>query len=426
MPFLVIASGGLVALAVAVLITPIIKRVAWKKRCLDRPDTDRKQHDRPTPTLGGLAIVAGTLAGGAYLLAMEEIFALSDHAPSLGLWAGALVVLGAGVYDDLRVLNPKAKFTLQVVAAYILLHAGYRIDVAGFPGLGDDPYQLALFSLPLTIVWIVGVINAVNLLDGLDGLAGGMATVALASFAAIFGLQGDAGAVAGLLVIIGAVLGFLMYNFNPATIFMGDSGSLFLGYMLAAYSLDLTAGASGSLLTFLIPVIVLGVPITDTTVAIVRRLVSGKGIFGPDGDHVHHRLRALFSHRGAVFILYGVALWFGVAAFLMASLPAYIGYGIFAVAVITTGIGLWGVGYLRTQALARSLRYRYIKQERQRRRTAEVDGKEPAHTRLTYSIDEVNAPGGDGGLRAEPEHSELEVRKQKSSSSSAPAGDPRA
>jgi len=412
MLFLILVSGALVALMVAGLITPFIEKVARRKQCLDRPDHNRKEHDRPTPTLGGIAIVAGTVVGGAYLLGIQDLVAVSVDSPSVGLWMGALVVLGAGMYDDLWRLNFKAKFILQVIAAYILLHAGYRIDLTGFPGLGNDPFQLALYSIPLTVVWVVGVINAVNLLDGLDGLAGGVAVFACAGFAAIFGLQGDVGAMASMIVMIGAVVGFLMYNFNPATIFMGDSGSLFLGYMLAAYSLDLTMHASSSFLTLLVPLVALGVPITDTTVAIVRRFVSGKAIFGPDGDHIHHRLRRLFSHRGAVLTLYGAALWFGLAAFLMAALPAYVGYGIFGVAVVTTGVGLWGLGYLRAEEVARSLQYRYVRQ--QRRRAAAVNEAEEIHPGFQHSVQELDVPGGDGGPQASAEHSEPGMARTKS------------
>lgn len=373
MASLILASGALVALLVAGLLTPIIAHLARDWQCLDRPDGNRKSHSSPTPTLGGIAIVVGTVIGGGYLVGLQGVFDVPIDIPSLGVWSGALIVIGAGVFDDLKGIDPKAKFLLQVIAAYILLHAGYRVDLTGLSFVGDDPYQLALISMPITIVWVVGVINAVNLLDGLDGLAAGISVITFASFAAIFGLQGDLGTLAIALIIIGSIAGFLVHNFNPASIFMGDSGSLFLGYMLAVYSLDLSAHADPTM-ALLIPVVALGMPITDTTVAIARRFVSGKAIFAPDRDHIHHRLREVFSHRGSVLLLYFAALWFGVAAYLMAAFPAYLGYGVFGMVILTTGVGLRVLGYLQVREVARGLRYRFIKHRR--RQAAGTDGQE--------------------------------------------------
>lgn len=404
---LVLLSGAFVSLIAAALVTPLIIRWAWNRQCLDRPDVERKKHRFPTPTMGGVAIVAGIVVGGLFLLGVSLTAGLSaDIVPPLGLWIGALIIVAAGVCDDIRGLDPKAKFTCQLVAAYLLLQAGYSVDLTGFSFLGDDPYQLALYSIPLTMVWIVGVINAVNLLDGLDGLASGVVMIAFAGLAVLFGMQGDLGAVAVALLVIGAVAGFLIFNFNPASVFMGDSGSLFLGYMLAAYSLDLTAH-SDPVIALLIPVVLLGLPIIDTTVAIVRRFVSGKAIFAPDHDHIHHRLRQVFSHRGTVMLLYAAATWFAVAAFLMAALPAYWGYGLLGVALVTSAIGLRMLGYLRTHAVVRGLRYRYL--TRQRQQVAEAETTEEAHTPAVESLrplkhTEHTDTGYNHGDHGAPEH----------------------
>lgn len=378
---LLLVSGAFVSLAFALLVTPFVIRYAWSRQCLDRPDAKRKRHRLPTPTLGGVAIVLGSLAGGLYLAGLQLAVDLPIESPPLGVWVGACIILGVGLFDDLRGLNPKAKFTLQLLVAYLLLHAGYSIDLSGFSFLGDDPYRLALFSIPLTVVWIVGIINAVNLLDGLDGLASGVAMIAFAGLAAIFGMQGDVGTMTIGLLMIGALGGFLVYNFNPASIFMGDSGSLFLGYVLAAYSLDLTAHADPTV-ALLIPVVLLGIPILDTTVAIARRFLSGKAIFAPDHDHIHHRMRQVFSHRGTVALLYCTALWFAVAAFLMASHPAYLGYGIFGVTLITSALGLHLLGYLRTRAVVRGWRYRRLMSQRQ----------QAAEVATAAEVDEAQVP----------------------------------
>jgi UDP-GlcNAc:undecaprenyl-phosphate GlcNAc-1-phosphate transferase len=362
---LVLILVALVALAVTGLTVPYLIKYAWKRQHIDRPDGERKKHGRPTPTLGGLAIVAGVIAGMGTLAVAGYWGTFWSAIPSVGVWSGAALMIGVGIYDDTRETNHKVKFVFQLLAGYILLHAGYRIDLSGYAFIGGDPYTEALYSIPLTLLWVVGVINAVNLMDGLDGLAAGISLIGFFSMAAIMAGQGLAGGLMVAVIMMGALAGFLIHNYHPAIIFMGDSGSLFLGFMLAAGSLELQAYAD-STMALLVPVVLLGVPIIDTAVTILRRFLSGASIFYPDHDHVHHRLREAFSHERAVLILYGVALWFGTAAFLMASLPAPWPYVVFGVVVVTTGVGLHLVGYLQARAILRAARLRYIKTQRQR------------------------------------------------------------
>lgn len=372
MDLLTLSTGFVLAFLAAAVITRIIIRYAHGHGCLDTPDTVRKLHEQPTPTLGGVAIVCGVAVGVGAILAASSVRGVPIGMPALGFWAGAALVVGAGVWDDVRGMNPKTKFVFQLLAAYVLLHAGYRVDLTELGVFGEAPFQHALYSIPITILWVVGLINAVNLLDGLDGLAAGISIIALASLALVFAGQGDISAVALGLIAIGAASGFLIYNFRPASIFMGDAGSLFLGYVLAAYSLDLSASFSGAGVGLIIPIVALGIPITDTTVSIIRRFLTRRAIFAPDNDHIHHRLHQLISHRGAVLTLYAVALWFGLAAVIMGLAPPVVGYVVAGVALVTTAVGLRVVGYLQAREAFRGLRYR-IRLYQRRHITPEID-----------------------------------------------------
>ncbi|ARA94463.1 hypothetical protein AWN76_015740 [Rhodothermaceae bacterium RA] len=337
-----------VAFVAALVLIPRIIRMAMDRGWVDRPDGERKLHDQPTPALGGLAIAAGAVIGFVVLYAGWALFGHPASGPAVlhpTFWVGMLVVVGVGVYDDLYDVSPKAKFLVQLAAAYLLLHGGYRLDLSTLPLFEAlDPYQRALYEIPLTLLWVVGVINAVNLIDGLDGLAGGLAVIGLMTLGAIFGLNGHWDVTLLILPLIGAILGFLWHNFNPASIFMGDTGSLLLGYVLAAYSLQAEVAVEPAL-TLLVPAVVLGVPIMDTTLSILRRLASGRSVFAPDHDHLHHRLRARFSVRTAVYILYVAAGLLGLAAAVMSQLPLGAGLLLFGSVVVMGASGLWSLGY---------------------------------------------------------------------------------
>lgn len=333
----------LIAFAFTVLATPVVRRVAMRRGWVDRPDGLRKLHARTIPAVGGIAIAAGAAVGLAYLHAVQDLLPFEFSLPPAMLWIGALAMVGAGFYDDTRGLGFKGKFVIQVFAAYTLLYAGYRVDVTGLPFVGEDPYVQALISIPLTLLWIVGVINAINLMDGLDGLAAGLVLIAFACLALVFGVNGQIGLVMVALIMGGALVGFLLYNFNPASIFMGDSGSMFLGYMLATYALE-GRGHADPAVALLIPAVALGLPLLDTTLSIVRRVIERKAVFAPDSDHIHHRLSRIWPHRQAVLILYGAAALFGAAAVLMSLLPPTRGLGVL---LLVTAIALLGVSRLK-------------------------------------------------------------------------------
>lgn len=346
MEYPVLIAGFIVAFGTTALLTPVIRRLALDYDWVDHPDGFRKLHANTVPAVGGIAIAAGFAIGLAYLHAVRSLLPFDIAFPPAALWAGGLLIVASGFYDDVRELGFKGKLAVQVVVAYGLLHAGYRIDVAWMPFVSEDLYAQALISMPVTLLWIVGVINAVNLLDGLDGLAAGVSLIAFASLGLIFGLHGELGLVMIALVATGALAGFLLFNFNPASIFMGDSGSLFLGYLLATYTLEGT-GHANPWIALVLPAVVLGLPLVDTTMSIARRFFERKAICAPDRDHIHHRLMRTLSHRDAVLVLYAVALSFGAAAVTMSLLPTTLGFVVLGGVVVGTGLGLNRLKYLR-------------------------------------------------------------------------------
>lgn len=314
MHFILLGLGALAAFVCTFLSVPFVSRLAASHGWLDKPDGTRKLHVQATPNIGGIAIVAGCVAGLVYLVWAQHLLPFQLSLPPVAVGIGAIAVVCTGIYDDIRGLDFKGKFFIQILVAYLLIHAGYRVDVSViFPVEYADAYQQALYSIPLTMLWIVGIINAVNLLDGLDGLAAGVSMIAFSALAVFVGLNGEIGLAVLAIPVAAALAGFLLHNFNPASVFMGDSGSLLLGYMLAVFSLE-ASSLTNSIAGYLAPMVVLGVPVLDTGLSIVRRAARRKPIFAPDADHIHHRLVKRYSVPKAVLILYGAALLFGMVA----------------------------------------------------------------------------------------------------------------
>ena len=309
MPFLVTL---LVAWLATDLLIPWVTRLAYSLGRVDQPDA-RKVHTTPIPRLGGVAIFLGFFIAIAVieLLVVGPLFPRTG--PFMGLLAGASIIFLLGIVDDLRPLPATLKLVIQIVAASVAVALGVRIEVLSNPMGGMLILPMSL-SVGLTIFWLVGITNTINLIDGLDGLAGGVSLIA-ASTTALIAFQTKQPALALLaLALVGATIGFLRYNWNPAKIFMGDSGSLFLGFVLAAISVIglLKVAATAALL---VPILILGVPIFDTAFAIVRRAIQRRPIFSPDRGHLHHRLLGLgFSQRRAVVIIYAICLLLGGTA----------------------------------------------------------------------------------------------------------------
>ncbi len=298
--------AALTALLVTVLLTPLVQKWAVRRGYVDYPG-GRRVHTRPTPRAGGLAIYAG------FWVAM---LLWSHRGPQQlwPLWLASTLIVGLGLLDDARNLRPAIKFAGQLVAATFLVLMGTRIDFVTNP-LGGMIY-LGYWAIPVTIFWLVAVTNTLNFIDGLDGLAAGVASIACIPLFLV-ALQLDRTSAAFMTIALaGAAVGFLRYNFNPARIFMGDTGAMFLGFMLAAIAVE-GALKGAAALSLAIPILALGVPVLDTTLAIIRRWASGRPVYEADKGHLHHRLLALgLTQRQAVMVLYaasgvlaGAALW---------------------------------------------------------------------------------------------------------------------
>ncbi|MEG1929625.1 MAG: MraY family glycosyltransferase [Anaerovorax sp.] len=299
----------LTAFLLALVFTPIAIKIAPHIGAIDIPKDNRRMHTKPMPRFGGMAIYIGTVS--AMLLFMPIDTKL------LGVIAGGTLIFIVGIIDDLKGMPAKVKLLCQIVCALILFQFSVRISGIAHPfteGYIAFPW---IISLIITVVWIVGITNTVNLIDGLDGLAGGVAFIASLCIAYTAYISGYAEISIAMLAIAGSSLGFLPYNFNPAKIFMGDGGSLFLGFMLASLSV-MTPVKGATMLAMVVPVLVLALPIFDTAFAILRRLVNKRPIMEADKGHLHHRIMAVgLGQRRTVLTLYGISGVMGVAAILM-------------------------------------------------------------------------------------------------------------
>jgi len=306
------------ACLVSALLTPFVRRFALARGLFDDQVLARKIHGRPIPRLGGLAIAAGFYVPLLALLlqasSVGQIF-YKNIRMSVAFLLGGLVICGLGLLDDVRGTGAGKKFLVQFAVAGALFAAGIRIENLTLPFAGS--FALGALSLPFTVLWVVGVINALNLIDGLDGLAAGVAFFGVATTFAIAFLHHDPVMMLFMGALGGAIVGFWAYNFNPASIFMGDTGSMFLGYVLAVGAMR-TSQKSSTVVAILVPIVALGLPIADTFLAIVRRVIAGRPIFSADRQHIHHRLLDMgLSHRKAVFTLYGASILLGVVALLL-------------------------------------------------------------------------------------------------------------
>lgn len=305
---------------ITLLLVPAVKRLAILAGALDRPDA-RKVHSVPTPLWGGLAIYCGVLLTVlALLLGSETVKALLTGRMAQNLWGmlgAATLMVAVGLYDDRHNMPARVKLAFQLLAAGWMVACDIRIEALNLPGLGVvhlSPWQGVLF----TLFWIVGITNALNLLDGLDGLLAGVSLTTALVFMVVGILKGHLVVALVMAVLAGAALGFLRYNFNPAQIFMGDTGSLFLGILFAGWSV-IGLLKSTATLTLVVPVCLMGVPILDTSLAIVRRSLARRPIFQADREHLHHRLLGLgLSQRQVVMVIYGLNLMFGLAGLALA------------------------------------------------------------------------------------------------------------
>ncbi len=313
--FVLYLVAFVLATVLAFVLTPPVKKLAILIGAVDKPN-HRKVHTRLMPRLGGLSIFFGFV--GAYFLLSPFLPDIKDSA-IYGLIVGGSIIVLTGVLDDKYELSAKVKLIGQIAAAAVVaIPFGLRIEFINVPfGSVIDWHRLEWLSIALTILWIVGVTNAINLIDGLDGLAAGVSGIATLTMWIIAIIMGNETVILLCALLLGCIIGFLFFNFHPAKIFMGDSGALFLGFSLA--TLSLLGFKSATVVSFVIPLLILGVPLSDTFLAIVRRIVNKKPIAVADKSHLHHCLMQLgYSHRTTVLIIYGIASVFGLCAIISA------------------------------------------------------------------------------------------------------------
>lgn len=311
----------IVCFTISILITPMVKKLAFLIGATDKPNR-RKVHQSTMPRLGGLAIFISFIIGMVILQ--------PENPASTAILIGCFIIVITGIFDDLFELPAKYKLIGQLAAAFTVVFLGdLQVFFINLPFGGQ--LEFGYLSIPFTILWIVGITNAINLIDGLDGLAAGVSSIALVTISGMALMQGSLYvAIVGVIVLM-STLGFLFYNFHPASIFMGDTGALFLGFVISV--LSLLGYKNVTFISFIIPVIILGVPISDTFFAIMRRIINNQPLSAPDKSHLHHCLLRLgYTHRQTVLLIYAMASFFGLVAVIYSQ--ARIGISIFLICLL--------------------------------------------------------------------------------------------
>jgi UDP-GlcNAc:undecaprenyl-phosphate/decaprenyl-phosphate GlcNAc-1-phosphate transferase len=335
----------------SILVTPLVKKLAFKIGATDQPN-QRKVHEKIMPRLGGLAIYISFIVG-LLVLRPEDPY-------NTAIVLGSLIIIITGILDDMIELSAKIKLAGQLVAALlVVVWGGVHVELINLPFGGQ--IEFGMLSIPFTILWIVGITNAINLIDGLDGLAAGVSSIALITLAGMAMIMGDGYVAAIASLVLVSTLGFLFYNFHPAKIFMGDTGALFLGYMISV--LSLLGFKNITLISFIVPVIILGVPISDTFFAIIRRIVNKKPLSAPDKSHLHHCLLRLgYTHRQTVLMIYAMAAFFGLAAVIFSQAKVWGGFIFVAILLLlieffAEKIGLMGKDHRPLHNFVRGIKY---------------------------------------------------------------------
>lgn len=327
---------GVISFVIALAVTPFVKKIAFKVGAVDVPTEARKIHKKPMPRMGGLGIfiafvIVMCIKGGP--LTKSEI----------GMMIGAFIIVCGGIVDDIKPIRPLHKLAIQLIAASCLIFTGVFIKSVTNPfhSFGNEFFNIGIFFIPFTIVWIIGITNALNLIDGLDGLAAGIGFISCITiyFVAIIA---DRGSIATLTIILaGAILGFLPYNFNPASIFMGDTGSQLLGFLLAAISME-GAVKSATAFALAVPILAIGLPIYDTLFAMIRRKVNGKPISQADKGHLHHRLLDLgLTQRQSVIVMYLISACLGAFAIIAMQISTRRAYFLLATVLTIIVLVAW-------------------------------------------------------------------------------------
>lgn len=305
--------SAMICFITALIATPLVKRLAIKIGAVDKPN-ERKVHQKLMPRLGGLAIFISMLVGLA--------ISLPDSKFTIPVLLGSLVIIITGMLDDMYEISPKVKLLGQFIAASIVIYGGVEVEYIILP-FYEGEFNLGMLSIPLTFLWIVGITNAINLIDGLDGLAAGVSSIVLLTISTMAIFIPNPFVMTLGFILLASTLGFLVYNFHPAKIFMGDTGALFLGFMISV--LAVLGFKEITFFSLLLPIIILGVPISDTFFAIIRRIVNKKPLSAPDKSHLHHCLLRLgYSHRKTVLIIYAMSAFFGIAAIILSKAALWV------------------------------------------------------------------------------------------------------
>ena len=308
------AAALLVAALVALITTPVVRSLAVRMGAVDVPKDGRRMHDHPIPRMGGLAIFFGFIL---------SVLIFQTLTPALrGMLLGSVIIVVLGILDDIYALPALPKFLIQIVAALVAVLEGNRIEFLSNPNIfSKEPFwELGWLSIPISVLWIVAITNSVNLIDGLDGLACGVSTISSMTLLVIALIVSEPDVAILMAALAGACIGFLPYNLNPAKIFMGDTGSTFLGFILATVSIQ-GLFKFYAIISFAVPFLMLGLPIFDTCFAILRRVAKGQSPMSPDRGHIHHRLIDMgFSQKQAVAVLYIISAILGLSAVVLTTI----------------------------------------------------------------------------------------------------------
>lgn len=346
------ALFGLFAFLVSMILTPVVRSAARRFGIGDYPGA-RKVHAGFIPRMGGAAFVCGFACAVSLNLLSGDV-GVASPISLIGVASGLLMIVVVGVYDDVFGVGSVGKLLVQLAASIVIIASGLSINGLSIPLVGY--VELGVWAYPITILWLVGLTNAVNLLDGLDGLAGGVSAIVAGVFLVIGAVDGDALLMATSAALLFACLGFLRYNFHPASIFMGDTGSLFLGFLLACMGIYISqyVRVGGEAVSFLVPIVALAVPIVDTSVAFFRRLKRGMHPLKADKEHIHHRLMDLgLTHRQTVVVNYAVSMVHGVIALMIVLLDPLYGVLLTVFVFVSAFLAIWRLGYLEEMTAKR-------------------------------------------------------------------------
>lgn len=331
----------LISTIISFMATPLVKKLAIKIHAIDTPKDERRVHKKPIPLLGGLAIYFAFIIS---LILKKGALETSE----IGIIIGATIIVIGGVIDDIKDLKPIVKLCFQIAAAICLIASGVSITILTnpFDSINGLIYISWLY-IPFTLIWVVGITNALNLIDGLDGLAAGVALISTITIFIIAIIHGRSEAAILTSILGGAIIGFLPFNFNPASIFMGDTGAQLLGFLLAAISMEGTI-KSATAFAVSVPILALGLPIYDTIFAMIRRKVNGKPISQGDRGHLHHRLLDLgLSQKQVVIIMYFISAILGGIAIIAMQVSTVRSYFLMALVITIIVFLAWKMGFFK-------------------------------------------------------------------------------